>query len=172
MTAEWLLPFEKFYDMPVKNIMNRNLWDLPLIAKDADVAHVISILTGREHLWVVDSMENLKLVGVITLKNLLEILAPEMPHPYSSPSSFLKTIRKKMVCHIDDIMTKRPIWCKPTDKLRDVLSLMKKYRFRRIPVLENGKILGEITLKIIIAVFGKTSAFQAGICPDPITPRG
>jgi len=167
MTAEWTLPFEKFYDMQVDNIMNRNIWDLPIIAKDADVAHVISILSGREHLWVVKSMKNLKLVGVITLKNLLEILAPETPQPYSSPSSLLNIMKKKMVCNIGDIMTARPITCRPDDTMRDVLTLMKKYRFRRIPVVEKGVIVGEITLKIIVAVFGKTTAFDSGICPDP-----
>jgi CBS domain-containing protein len=65
-------------------------------------------------------------------------------------------------------MTRRPISCKPDHTLREVLSLMKKYKFRRIPVLEKGKIVGEITLKIIIAVFRKTTAFDGGICPDPI----
>ncbi len=165
--SDWSLPFEKFYDMPVTNIMNRNVWDLPLIEQDSDVAHVITILAGREHLWVVDSMKDLRLLGVITLKNFLEILAPEMPHPYSSPSSFLNAINKKMACHIKDVMTTKLITCKPNDTVRDILTIMKKYRFRRIPVLEKGVIVGEITLKIIIAVFGKTAAFEKGICPDP-----
>ena len=43
------------------------------------------------------------------------------------------------------IMTRNPYTCEPSATADDVLSLMTEKRFRHIPVMENGRLVGIIT---------------------------
>jgi hypothetical protein len=47
----------EFYEIPAGDIMDERVWDLPLIEKekDAGIDCVLSILTGSDHVWVVES---------------------------------------------------------------------------------------------------------------------
>lgn len=46
---------------------------------------------------------------------------------------------------VRDVMTGNPICVSPEAPLREALNLMKKGRFRRLPVVEGGRILGIIS---------------------------
>jgi len=39
-----------FYELRVDQIMNKRMWDLPLIEGKEDIHHVLSILGGRRHI--------------------------------------------------------------------------------------------------------------------------
>ena len=52
-----------------------------------------------------------------------------------------------------DIATKDLIYCTKEEKIRNVLDKIKKHNVRRLPVIENGRIIGEITLRHIIERF-------------------
>lgn len=56
----------EFYEIPTKDIMDKRVVDLPLIEKDASIDRVLSILTGSDHVWIVESKGSKKLVGIIT----------------------------------------------------------------------------------------------------------
>ena len=43
------------------------------------------------------------------------------------------------------IMTRNPYTCEPSATADDVLSLMTEKRFRHIPIMENGRLVGIIT---------------------------
>ena len=61
----------EFYKLHVKDLMDKRIWDLPLIEKDENIQHVLSILSGKSHVWVIDTKENNKLLGVITEHDVL-----------------------------------------------------------------------------------------------------
>jgi len=54
---------QDFYELSVNEIMDKRL---PLIEKDANLDQVFSILTVNNHIWIVESKESKKLVGIIT----------------------------------------------------------------------------------------------------------
>ena len=42
-----------FYELLVSDIMDKRVWDIPLIEELDDIHHVLSILGGRNHIWVI-----------------------------------------------------------------------------------------------------------------------
>ena len=66
-----------FYELRVHQLMDKRIWDLPLIEQKADIDYVLSILGGRNHIWVVNDKNDNILVGVITEHDVLSILAPK-----------------------------------------------------------------------------------------------
>lgn len=139
---------KEFYDLPVSKLMNNKFWDISLIQEDAPIENVLSILDGRSHVWVVENLENRVLIGIITRQNVLHILAP--PRQYYNLFSIPKQYIHGTCGYVDDVMTKDPVTCLPTDTVVHVLVKMMRHHIRRIAVVENNVIVGEITLQNLI----------------------
>lgn len=149
----------EFYELKVLQLMNNKLWDLPLIQKDKPISYALSILDGKSHVWVVNDLQNKELVGVITRHDVLQILAPPRTHYtlFSFPKSYFHGTEGK----IEDIMTKEPITCKPDDKIVDVLQKMIRHQIRRVAVVVDNKIVGEITLRHLICKYYKANQYYS-----------
>jgi len=139
-----------FYELKVNQLMDKRIWDLPLIEEKQDIHHVLAILGGRNHIWVVNNKEEKKLVGVITEHDVLSILAPKEFPSYVFGMPDIKSIKHGTAQTADDVMCHRIIRCKPEDKIIDALMKMVKYELRRLPVVSDGKIVGELTLHQLI----------------------
>ena len=50
-----------FYELKVSQIMDKRVWDLPIIQEKEDIYHVLSILGARNHIWVVKNKEDKEL---------------------------------------------------------------------------------------------------------------
>lgn len=135
----------EFYELKVEKIMQRR--DVPLIEKDAPVDRVLDILSKKTHVWVTESKESKKIVGVITEHDVLSILSPRRaPYAFGLPD-----IRALHWGTAESVMHRRLIKCGPNDMIRDVLTKMMEHGIRRLPVTErNNIIVGEIRLFHII----------------------
>jgi len=150
----------EFYELKVEQLMDKKVWDIPIVNKDAPIDHVLSILDGRSHVWVVDDSKNKELKGVITRQDVLEILAP----PRSSYNMFSVTRYKfhGTKGKAEDVMNRDPITSRCNEKIVDVLQKMIKHRIRRLPVVDkDNKILGEITLQHLIHKFYLASQYHS-----------
>ena len=47
-----------FYNLLVQQVMDRRVWDLPLINVNDDIQTVLTILGARNHIWVVKDKES------------------------------------------------------------------------------------------------------------------
>ncbi|MEF8848875.1 MAG: CBS domain-containing protein, partial [Candidatus Thermoplasmatota archaeon] len=69
-----------FYELTVKQIIDsklcKKIWDMPMVKREEPITHILSILAGKSHVWIVNNLEEKKLLGVITRDDVLEILAP------------------------------------------------------------------------------------------------
>jgi CBS domain-containing protein len=148
----------EFYELKVSQLMNDRLWDIPIIQKDEPISYALSILDGSSHVWVVNDLEEKKLVGVITRHDVLQILAP--PRTYYTMFSFPKSFFRGTVGRIEDIMTRDPIISKPDEKIVDVLQKMIRHRIRRVAVVINQKLIGEITLRHLICKYYKATQYH------------
>jgi len=140
----------EFYELKVKQLMDKRVWDLPIIEKTEDVHHILNILGARNHIWVVNDKKNKELVGVITEHDALSILAPKEFPSYVFGMPDIRSIQHGTAKTAEDIMHRKVISCGCDDKIVDVLEKMTIYRLRRLPVLEDKKIIGEITLHQLI----------------------
>ena len=139
-----------FYELTVQQIMDKRVWDLPLIEEGEDIFHVLSILGGRNHIWVVTSRSDRNIKGVITEHDVLSILAPKDLPSYVFGMPDIRSLQHGTAKTAKDIMCTKIISCTSNDKILDALQKMVKYRLRRLPVLEEDKIVGELTLHQLI----------------------
>jgi CBS domain-containing protein len=90
------------------------------------------------------------LVGVVTEHDVLSILAPKSFPSYVFGMPDIKSIQHGTAKIVGDVMCVRLVTCKKDDKIKHVLETMTKHRLRRLPVVEDSKIIGEITLHQLI----------------------
>ena len=147
---------KNFYRVPVEHIMTKNLWDMPILPKDASIEDVLSIMSARRHVWIVDKKGSKKVIGIITEKDLLDILAPKRIQPYVIGGIDLTSLLLGNVRKAEDIMCKKLIVAHPNDTIEDALDKMRSFRLRRLPVVnEKGELMGELTIKSLIIQFRK-----------------
>ena len=139
-----------FYELKVKQLMDKRVWDLPIIEEKEDIHHVLNILGARNHIWVVKGKTEKELVGIITEHDILSILAPKKFPSYVFGMPDIKSIHHGTAKTAGDVMCVRLVTCNKDDKINHVLETMTKHRLRRLPVVENKKLMGEITLHQLI----------------------
>ena len=157
--AKRLIP--DFYELTVKQVMDKRIWDLPIIEENEDIHHVLNILGARNHIWVVNDKENKELVGVITEHDILSILAPIKFPSYVFGMPDIKSIHHGTAKTTADIMCVRLVTCNQDDKIVDVLQKMTKHRLRRLPVLEGKEIIGELTLHQLIRKYYDATQYHS-----------
>ncbi|MCK5030557.1 MAG: CBS domain-containing protein [Thermoplasmatales archaeon] len=138
------------YELKVKQLMDKRVWDLPIIEKKEDIHHILNILGARNHIWVVNDKENKELVGVITEHDVLSILAPKELPSYVFGMPDIRSIQHGTAKTAEDIMHRKVISCRSDDKIVEALEKMTTHELRRLPVLEDKKLIGEITLHQLI----------------------
>ena len=148
----------EFYELKVEQLMDKKMWDLPMIKRDDTINHVLSILDGKSHVWVVNDLKEKQLVGVITRHDVLQILAP--PRTYYPMFGFPRFYHHGTIGKAEDIITHDPITCQGDEKIIDVLLKMIRHRIRRLAVVKDGKIEGEITLRHLIHKYYKATQYH------------
>ena len=150
----------EFYELKTSQLMDKRVWDLPIIESKDDISHVLSILSGRNHIWVVENKDSKLLVGVITEHDVLSILAPKNLPSYMFGMPDIKSIRHGTAKIAEDVMCYRIIDCGPDDKIIDSLMKMVKHRLRRLPVVQDKKIIGELTLHQLIRKYYNATQYH------------
>jgi len=149
-----------FYELKVNQIMDKRVWDLPLIEEKDDIYHVLAILGARNHIWVIKDKENKELAGVITEHDVLSILAPKHFPTYVFGMPDISSIQHGTAKIAEDVMCQKIITCNPDDKIIDALLKMVKYKLRRLPVIEDKKIVGELTLHQLIRKYYDATQYK------------
>ena len=151
----------EFYELKVSQIMDKRVWDLPLIEENEDIHHVLSILGARNHIWVVKDKKNMELSGIITEHDVLSILAPKHFPSYVFGMPNISSIQHGTAKIAEDVMSKRVITCDPDEKIIDALMNMLKYKLRRLPVIKEKKIVGELTLHQLIRKYYAATQYHS-----------
>ena len=138
-----------FYGLKVEQVMDKKIWDIPLIEISAPIINVLSILDGKSHVWVVKDRKSKELVGVITRQDVLGILSP--PRTSYNVFSIPRYQHHGTQGKAEDVMKEDPVTTRADEKIVDILQKMIKHRCRWLPVVsKDNKLQGEITLKHLI----------------------
>lgn len=151
---------QEFYELMAKQLMDKRAWDLPIVQKSEDIHHILNILGARNHIWVVNNKEEKELVGVITEHDALSILAPKELPSYVFGMPDIRSIQHGTARTAEEIMRRKVISCTPDEKIVDVLERMTIHGLRRLPVLEDKKIIGEITLHQLIRKYYSATQYH------------
>ncbi|MFA5102592.1 MAG: CBS domain-containing protein [Candidatus Thermoplasmatota archaeon] len=150
-----------FYDLSVKQLMNDHLWDIPIAEQNEEIINILNILSARHHVWVINTKKQHELVGVITEHDMLATLSPKSFSPYVFGVPDIRSLQHGTVKTAEDLMSKKVITCEPDEKVIAVLKRMKRFQLRRLPVVKNKKLIGEITLHRLIQKYYKATQYHS-----------
>jgi len=126
----------------VGEIMRR---DVETISTEAYVIEVIKRMFDKK-VGSVLVVENEKPLGIISERDLVNKLYIRGDNPVS--------------VKVTDIMTKDPISVSPDDGIMDAAALMQEGGFRRLPVVEQGRLVGFVTqAELLQAMVSTVSMF-------------
>ena len=153
----WLKEMMKnYYDLKLADITDTRSWDMPIVEADVSLLHIFKMLRGNEHVWVVESKKNPVLLGVITEKDIIRALAPPELHTYRYTVPFSAgSLYHASEVSAKTMMNSKLVTCTKNCRVREVLIKMFQYRIRRVPVVENGILKGEVTINTLISLFLK-----------------
>ena len=115
--------------MQVRDIMTRDI----VIADTNDTVIDVAKLMAHHNIGCVPVTENgEKVLGVITDRDIVIEMAEHSYDPYNTLASA--------------IMSENVYFVRPDVDVKFAFDLMKKQQVRRLPVLENGQILGMVSL--------------------------
>ena len=105
-----------------------------------------------------------KLVGIVTEGDLMAMDADlQYPHYFElfdsiiylgSQKKFKEQLQKAAAATVADLMTKEPHTVAPDDPARAAATLMSRHGFDRVPVDDDGKVVGIITRHDIMKILG------------------
>jgi CBS domain-containing protein len=105
-----------------------------------------------------------ELVGIVTEGDLMALDADvALPHYFEildsiiylgSRKKFEEQLRKASAATVGDLMTPAPFTVKPDDLARSAATLMSRHGFDRVPVEEDGKVVGIVSRHDIMKLLG------------------
>ncbi|MGA1866676.1 MAG: cyclic nucleotide-binding/CBS domain-containing protein [Thermoplasmatota archaeon] len=148
---------KQFHQIDVETVMKSNMWDMSFVTPGTPVEEVIGILSSRKHIWVVDDMRSMRLLGCITERDLVEIIAPRKidPYQFTISGSHFRSMLFGGLENAEDMMTTDLVTIHPKTTIGKALTKMKRHHLKRLPVVRKGKIVGELTMKSILLQFKK-----------------
>jgi len=135
---------EKIADMKVSDIMNRNV--IYLESND-HISKAISLMR-KYNISRLPVVEDGKVIGIITVRDIVENIFYPLKRSKVGELSGRKEKIKDIT--VSSIMSKDLIYLSPEDKVMKFLDMVSKYEISGCPVLENGKLVGILTVKDIL----------------------
>jgi CBS domain-containing protein len=142
--------------MKTKELMKENVFTVNLNTPLKDVTE--KLLTENYSCVIVTNYSN-DIVGIITLSDLFRFLFPDYNEirehrEYLSESvSILKRLNKLKNLPAETCMTKFPEVINEKSSAIEAAAIMKDFKIKQLPVIENGKLIGIITSKDILKSF-------------------
>lgn len=120
----------------VRNLLEKKGYTVYSVSPDSSVYDALEDLEEK-NLGGLVVVENDKLIGVFTERDYARKV-------------ILKG-RSSRETRVSDIMTNRPIYVKPDNTIEECMQLMNNKHIRHLPVMENNKLIGVISISDIIS---------------------
>ena len=150
--------------MKIRDVMNKNV----VTCKPDDPVSILAKLFKEYHISGMPVVEKGKVVGIVSETDLLKLFkTPEisgelwLPSPFEvieipirnlvRLEEFKKALEDMKMKPVREIMKKSVHSVSPEDSLEKASSMMVKYKVNRLPVIENGKLVGIVARSDIIS---------------------
>ncbi len=154
--------------MKVREAMNSNV----IICRPDDPISTLVEKFRKNHISGMPVVDNENVVGMVSETDILKLFkVPEFPEDMFLPSpleiieipirsviryeEFKKSLEDIHMKPVRDIMKKKIYSISPDSTLEEASGKMVKYRINRLPVIENGKLVGIIVRSDIIMGLSK-----------------
>jgi CBS domain-containing protein len=119
--------------MIVRDAMNKKV---RIIKPDRSVREAAEIMSAHR-IGSLVILKDHKLVGILTERNIMDHVVSK-----SRNSDEVK---------VEEVMTKEVVTISPDEDIEDAAELMTEKKIKKLPVVENGKLVGIITASDLIA---------------------
>ena len=143
--------------MQVKDIMQK---DVISLSPDTNALEALKTILGR-HISGLPVMDNEKgLCGMFTEKEILKVILPGYIEQlgkliYTGYDKTIKKMQELKELTVKDVMRKEVITVGPEISLAEIARLMLTKKVRRIPVIENRKVIGIIAREDVAKKFAE-----------------
>ncbi len=121
--------------MTVRAILNLKGREVVTISPDHSLADAAEHLTSHK-IGALVVLADEKVVGILSERDIVKALS-------RGGAEALKS-------RIADTMTQAVVTCQPHDSMGDVMNRMTAGRFRHLPVIENGKLAGIVSIGDVV----------------------
>lgn len=133
--------------MKVKELMSKN----PITVNPNDNLDRVFFLYNFENIRHLPVVENNKLVGILSDRDLKKILGPKKNFVVNPDGTTVKLSTRK----VKNIMRRGVITVEPEQRAADAAAIMAKRKIGALPVIHKNKLVGIITATDILQAFVK-----------------
>lgn len=124
--------------MQVRDILAAKGQRVVTIRPDATIATAVHRMALERVGALVVSEDGITIAGILSERDIIHGLAED-------GGEIMGTDRR-----IADLMTRNVITCGPEDKVKTVMAEMTRRRFRHVPVLDNGRLAGIVSIGDVV----------------------
>jgi len=124
---------------PVREIMERDVPKVSVYSSILDAARML-LTSGHGGLILVD--ENDEIAGIVTDRDFTRFIPERTGHPVSY------------------YMTRRVLSVRPVSQISEVMRKIVEWNVRRLPVVEDGRLVGIVTSMDVLRYFGTGKVFE------------
>lgn len=124
------------FDMTVASILKHKGARVETVRPSATVQQVCDVLAGRQIGAAVVVGAAGEVVGVVSERDIVNAVSSQ------GPASLTRSI--------DEIMTRDVATCRLTDTSEALMEMMTRGRFRHVPVVEGGRLVGIISIGDVV----------------------
>ena len=141
---------DPLHEVPVREVMDV---DPPVLSRESSLCAVARVLCDRGHVWISESPDSLHICGVVTDKNVVDLLSPLHERCYTTAIIRPKSLDHIQVARAHEFMTHPVLSCSPEDTVEDALTTMEEGHVRILAVIERGEMVGEVSLRRVLERF-------------------
>jgi len=121
--------------MTVRSILNTKGHQIMSVAPDAKLAAAVKLL-GEKKIGAVLVMDQSRLEGILSERDIVRVLGERGASVLEEP--------------VSQVMTRKVVSCKESDTVAELMEMMTTGKFRHLPVVENGRVVGLISIGDIV----------------------
>lgn len=121
--------------MTVRSILNTKGHQIMSVEPDVKLEVAIRLL-GEKKIGAVLVMNQSRLEGILSERDIVRVLAEHGAGALEAP--------------VSQVMTRKVVTCKETDTVAELMEMMTTGKFRHLPVVDNGKVVGLISIGDIV----------------------
>ncbi|MEY9886140.1 CBS domain-containing protein [Bradyrhizobium sp. USDA 329] len=121
--------------MTVRSILNTKGHQIVSVEPDAKLAATIKLLAEKK-IGAVLVMNQSRLEGILSERDIVRMLGERGAGVLEAP--------------VSEVMTRKVVTCKETDTVAELMEMMTSGKFRHLPVIDNGKVVGLISIGDIV----------------------
>ena len=121
--------------MTVRSILNTKGHQIMSVEPDVKLEVAIRLL-GEKKIGAVLVMNQSRLEGILSERDIVRVLSERGAGVLEAP--------------VSEVMTRRVVTCKETDTVAEIMEMMTTGKFRHLPVIDNGKVVGLISIGDIV----------------------